>query len=77
MPAEPRSPLAESTRQRTSPLSLVRRLEAAHQRNQQLSRDITELREQLAAAHGQLRAARRGLAEPAVTSLSGRRPPEH
>jgi hypothetical protein len=47
------------TRQRASAASLVRRLEAAHRRNQELSREVAELRDQLAAAHGELRAARR------------------
>src|SRR6266545_17455 len=61
------------TRQRASEESLVRRLEAAHQRNQDLSREVAELREQLAAAHGELRAARRRPADPAVVDLSQRR----
>jgi hypothetical protein len=39
--------------------SLVRRLEAAHRRSQELSREIAELRGQLAAAHSDLRAPRR------------------
>ena len=47
------------TRQRASAASLVRRLEAAHRRNRELSREVAELRDQLAAAHGELRAARR------------------
>ena len=47
------------TRQRASDASLLRRLEAAHARNQQLTRELTELREQLAVAHGDLREARR------------------
>lgn len=47
------------TRQRSSAGSLIRRLEAAHRRNQELSREIADLRDQLAAAHGDLRAARR------------------
>jgi hypothetical protein len=46
------------TRQRSSAASLVRRLESAHRRNQELSREVAELREQLAAAHGELRALR-------------------
>jgi hypothetical protein len=52
------------TRQRASAASLVRRLEAAHRRNQELSREIAELRDQLAAAHGVLRAARRRPVNP-------------
>jgi hypothetical protein len=48
------------TRHRTSEASLVRRLEAAHHRNQELTRQIAELREQLAAAHGALRDSRTG-----------------
>lgn len=51
---------AVPTRQRTSEASLIRRLEAAHRRNQQLTRQVTELREQLAAAHGALRDCRAG-----------------
>ena len=47
------------TPQRTSETSLLRRLEAAHARNQQLTRDVAELREQLAVAHADLREARR------------------
>jgi hypothetical protein len=54
------------TRQRASAASLVRRLEAAHRRNQELSREVVELREQLAAAHGELRAARRRPVNPAA-----------
>lgn len=48
------------TRQRSGTTSLVRRLEAAHTRNQHLEREVAELREQLAVAHADLRAARRG-----------------
>jgi len=48
------------TRQRAATPSLVRRLEAAHARNQRLERAVAELREQLAVAHADLRAARRG-----------------
>ena len=47
------------TRQRTSEASLLRRLEAAHTRNRQLTREVAELREQLAVAHADLRDARR------------------
>jgi hypothetical protein len=52
--------VAVPTRQRTSEASLVRRLEAAHRRNQELTRQIAELREQLAVAHGALRDSRSG-----------------
>ncbi|MFJ8582866.1 DUF6262 family protein [Micromonospora sp. NPDC093277] len=52
--------VAIPTRQRTSESSLVRRLEAAHRRNQELTRQVAELREQLAAAHGALRDSRVG-----------------
>ena len=48
---------AVPTRQRTSEPSLLRRLEAAHLRNQDLTRENTLLREQLAAAHRALRDA--------------------
>lgn len=48
------------TRQRTAAPSLLRRLEAAHARNQRLEREVAELREQVAVAHADLRAARRG-----------------
>ncbi|WP_410790435.1 DUF6262 family protein [Kribbella sp. C-35] len=61
------------TRQRASAASLVRRLEAAHQRNQDLSREVAELRDQLAAAHGELRAARRRPVASSVVDLSQRR----
>jgi hypothetical protein len=44
--------------QRASNASLLRRLEAAHARNRELAAQIRELRDQLARAHGQLRAAR-------------------
>ncbi|MEV0428296.1 metalloregulator ArsR/SmtB family transcription factor [Micromonospora sp. NPDC050495] len=47
--------VAVPARQRTSKASLVRRLAAAHRRNQELTRQVTELREQLAAMHGALR----------------------
>ncbi|WP_432970563.1 DUF6262 family protein [Dactylosporangium sp. CA-233914] len=50
--------VAVPTHQRTTEASLVRRLEAAHHRNQELTRQIAELREQLAAAHGALRDSR-------------------
>ncbi|MBM0230485.1 hypothetical protein JNW91_00515 [Micromonospora sp. STR1_7] len=52
--------VAVPTRQRTSEASLVRRLEAAHRRSQELTRQVAELREQLAAAHGALRDSRVG-----------------
>ncbi|MFC5263808.1 DUF6262 family protein, partial [Kribbella qitaiheensis] len=61
------------TRQRTSAASLVRRLEAAHRRNQDLSREVAELRDQLAAAHAELRAARRRPIDSSVVDLSQRR----
>jgi cell division protein FtsB len=47
-------------RQRTSEASLVRRLEAAHRRNQELTQQVTDLRIQLAAAHGALRDSKTG-----------------
>ncbi len=49
---------AVPTHQRTTEASLVRRLEAAHRRNQELTRQVADLREQLAAAHGALRESR-------------------
>jgi hypothetical protein len=61
------------TQQRTSAASLVRRLEAAHRRNQELSREVAELRDQLAAAHGELRAARHRPVDSSVVDLSQRR----
>jgi hypothetical protein len=51
---------AVPARQRTSEASLVRRLEAAHRRNQNLTQQVTDLRIQLAAAHGALRDSRAG-----------------
>jgi len=48
------------TRQRTTDAGLIRRLEVAHQRNLDLSRQLAGLREQLAAVHGELRAVRAG-----------------
>jgi hypothetical protein len=47
------------TRQRASEASPLRRLEVAHARNQQLTRELAELREQLAVAHADLREGRR------------------
>ena len=44
--------------QRSSDASLLARLEAAHARNRELAADVRQLREQLARAHGELRAAR-------------------
>jgi hypothetical protein len=44
--------------QRTSDAGLLRRLEAAHARNRELAEEVRQLREQLARAHGELRAAR-------------------
>lgn len=44
--------------QRTTEAGLLTRLEAAHTRNRELVTEIHQLREQLARAHGQLRAAR-------------------
>jgi hypothetical protein len=61
------------TRQRTSAASLVRRLEAAHRRNQDLSREVAKLRDQLATAHGELRAARRRPIDSSVVDISQRR----
>jgi hypothetical protein len=52
--------IAIPTRQRTSEASLIRRLEAAHRRNQELTQQITQRREQLAVAHGALRDRRTG-----------------
>lgn len=60
------------TRQRTSEVSLTRRLEAAHQRNQDLSRQVTDLREQLAAAHRALRTLR--AEQPAQQQVAELRP---
>lgn len=48
-----------ATRQRASEASLLRRLEVAHVRNQQLTRELAELREQVSVAHADLREARR------------------
>jgi hypothetical protein len=62
------------TRQRASAASLVRRLEAAHRRNQELTQEVAELRDQLAAAHGELRAARRQPADSSVVNLNQHRP---
>jgi hypothetical protein len=45
------------TNQRASAASLVRRLEAAQRRNKDLTREVVQLRQQLAAAHADLRAA--------------------
>jgi hypothetical protein len=50
--------------QRATETSLLRRLEAAHVRNRELAAEIRQLREQLARAHGQLRAARLTSAPP-------------
>lgn len=50
--------------QRASDASLLRRLEAAHARNRELAAEIRQLREQLARAHGELRAARLTPARP-------------
>lgn len=60
------------TRQRSTERSLIRRLEAAHRRNQHLSREVTELRDQLAAAHADLRAAGRRPQAPAAADLTHR-----
>jgi cell division protein FtsB len=60
------------TRQRASAASLVRRLEAAHRRNQELSREVAELRDQLAAAYCELRAVRRRPEDSSVVDLSQR-----
>lgn len=46
-------------RQRASDASLIRRLEAASERNRRLTEENRQLREQLARALGDLRAARR------------------
>jgi hypothetical protein len=58
--------------QRASDASLLRRLEAAHTRNRELATEIRQLREQLARAHGQLRAARLMSAPP--TGVAGSSP---
>jgi hypothetical protein len=50
--------------QRTSDASLLRRLEVAHSRNRELATEVRQLREQLARAHGQLRAARQTSTAP-------------
>jgi hypothetical protein len=52
--------------QRASDAGLLRRLEAAHARNRELGTEIRQLREQLARAHGQLRATR--LTAPAASA---------
>jgi hypothetical protein len=52
--------------QRVSDASLLRRLKAAHARNRELATEIHQLREQLACAHGQLRATR--LTAPATSA---------
>ena len=52
------SPAAVPASQRASDPSLLVRLEAAHARNRELAAEVRQLREQLARAHGQLRAAR-------------------
>jgi hypothetical protein len=57
-------------RQRASDASLLRRLEAAHARNHELTTEIRQLREQLAHAHGQLRAAR--LTSPPASTREAR-----
>lgn len=49
----PGQPLPE--RERASDASLAVRLQTALARNQRLAAEVTQLREQLAAAHGQLR----------------------
>lgn len=63
----PTSNSAVPASQRASDASLLRRLEAAHARNRELATEIRQLREQLARAHGQLRAAR-------LTSATAARP---
>jgi hypothetical protein len=50
----------EGPAERASDASLLRRLEVAHQRIQQLANDNQRLRDQLARAHGALRAANSG-----------------
>lgn len=60
--ASPSGPIPAS--QRTSDASLLRRLEVAHARNRELTDEIRQLREQLARAHGELRAARLVSAPP-------------
>jgi hypothetical protein len=62
---------AVPTRQRTSEASLVRRLEAAQRRNQQLADQVSELRAQLAAAHGALRDSRAGRPSPIFSPPKG------
>jgi hypothetical protein len=59
--------------QRTSDASLLRRLEAAHTRNRELATEIRQLREQLARAHGQLRATRLTTTAAPVTETSNNR----
>jgi hypothetical protein len=51
---------AVPTRQRGTEAGLMRRLEAAHLRSADLGREVSELREQLAAAHGMIRELRAG-----------------
>lgn len=48
------------SRQRGTEAGLLRRLEAAHSRSADLGREVADLREQLAAAHGMIRDLRAG-----------------
>jgi hypothetical protein len=59
--------------QRATDASLLRRLEAAHARNRELAAEIRELRDQLARAYGQLRAAR--LVSGPPSEAAGASPP--
>src|SRR3954454_4386010 len=56
--------------QRASDASLLARLQAAHARNRELASEVRQLREQLARAHGQLRAARLLSAPPSSAADS-------
>lgn len=60
------------TRQRASEASLLRRLEAAHARNQDFTRQVTELRDQLATAYRALR-ENRSSPSPALRLATGDR----
>jgi Family of unknown function (DUF6262) len=65
----PASSSAVPASQRAGDASLLRRLEAAHARNRELATEIRQLREQLARAHGQLRAARLTSAPPTGSAV--------
>ncbi|MBO8150754.1 DUF6262 family protein (plasmid) [Rhodococcus opacus] len=71
--AHRRAPAASiPVRQRSSDASLLRRLEAAHERNRTLTEENRKLRDQLARALGQQRAG--STSEAASTSTARKRP---